>query len=99
MYICAYNRPVDVEWDARKAASNRKKHGVDFADAATVLSDDAAITIVDEHFDERRWVTIGMDALGRVLVVVYTRREGRVRLISARAATKRELGQYGGDEP
>jgi hypothetical protein len=66
----------------------------DFADAATVLHDDYAITIPDEGLDEERLVTTGMDALGRVLVVVYTWREGRVRLISARSATPRERRQY-----
>jgi uncharacterized DUF497 family protein len=62
----------DVEWDPRKAAANVKKHGVDFADAATVLYDERAITISDDDEDEERYVTIGKDALGRVLVVVYT---------------------------
>jgi len=62
----------DVDWDPRKAAANIKKHGVDFADAATVLYDERAITIRDDDEDEERYATIGMDALGRVLVVVYT---------------------------
>ena len=52
----------DVEWDSRKAAANLKKHGVDFADAATVLHDDQAITIRDDEAGEERYVTIGMDA-------------------------------------
>lgn len=58
----------DAEWDTRKAAANLKKHGVDFADAATVLHDEQAITVLDDEADEERYVTIGMDALGRVLV-------------------------------
>jgi uncharacterized DUF497 family protein len=62
----------DVEWDPRKAAANLKKHGVDFADAATVWHDEQAITIREDAEGEERYVTIGMDALGNVLVVVYT---------------------------
>jgi len=87
---------VEVEWDSRKAAANLRKHGVDFADAATVVYDDQAVTIPEERSDEERFVTIGMDALGRVLVVVYTWRDERLRLISARKATPRERRQYEG---
>ena len=54
----------EFEWDARKAASNLRKHGIDFADAATVLYDELAVTAADEERDEERFVTIGMDALG-----------------------------------
>lgn len=71
-----------------------QKHGVDFADAATVLSDDLALTLPDDNPDEERSVTVGMDALGRVLVVVYTRRKERIRLISARKATSSERREY-----
>jgi uncharacterized DUF497 family protein len=85
----------DAEWDPRKAAANLKKHGVDFADAATVLHDEQAITIRDGGADEERYVTIGMDALGNVLVVVYTWRDDRPRLISARKAKPQEREQYG----
>jgi len=85
---------VGLEWDQRKSAANLRKHGIGFADAATVLHDDYAITIPEEGPDEGRFVTTGMDALGRVLVVVYTWRENRVRIISARAATSRERRQH-----
>ena len=84
----------DVEWDPRKAAANLKKHGVDFADAATVLYDERAVTIRDDHAREERYVTIGMDALARALVVVYTWRGNRPRLISARTATPQERQEY-----
>lgn len=94
MHICAYDW-ADVEWDSRKAAANLKKHGVDFADAATVLHDEQAITVRDDQADEERYVTIGMDALGNVLVVVYTWRDDRPRLISARNAKAQEREQYG----
>jgi uncharacterized DUF497 family protein len=85
---------VEVEWDSRKAASNLKKHGVDFADAVTALYDDQALTVSDEHAHEERYVTLGMDALGRILIVAYTWRGNGVRLISARKATPRERRQY-----
>jgi uncharacterized DUF497 family protein len=86
---------VELEWDSRKAASNLRSHGVDFADAATVLFDDMAITVLDDaEDDEKRHVTLGLDALGRCLVVVYTWREETVRLISARKATGSERRQY-----
>ena len=68
---------------------------IDFADAATVLHDQQAVTIPDGRSDEEeRFVTLGMDALGRVLVVVYTWRRNRPRLISARTATRPERRQY-----
>lgn len=84
----------DAEWDPRKAAANVNKHGVDFADAATALYDERAITIRDDDEEEERYVTIGLDALERVVVVVYTWRGDRPRLISARRATAQERRQY-----
>jgi uncharacterized DUF497 family protein len=86
---------MELEWDASKAGANLKKHGVDFADAATVLLDPHAITIQDDRAEEERFITLGIDALGRVLVVVYAWRGERIRLISARGATSRERRQYG----
>jgi uncharacterized DUF497 family protein len=88
---------MEFEWDARKAAGNQRKHGIDFADAATVLHDERAVTIRDEHPAEERFVTAGLDALGRVLVVVDTWRGERVHLISARRATRRERAECEGD--
>ena len=86
---------MEFEWDPRKASVNLRRHGVDFADAGTVLHDEQAITIPDERLEEEdRFITLGMDALGRVLVVVYTWREDRPRIISARKATPRERRQY-----
>ena len=83
-----------VEWDAAKAKANLKKHGIDFADAATVLFDELATTVRDVSSDEERYATIGADALGRILVVVYAWTEEHVRLISARKGTKKERRQY-----
>jgi hypothetical protein len=82
------------EWDDFKAVSNRKKHGVDFADAVSVLEDEHALTVEEAVFGEDRLVTIGTDLLGRVLVVVYTWRGERIRIISARKATRRERMTY-----
>ncbi|MFN7941632.1 MAG: BrnT family toxin [Thermoanaerobaculia bacterium] len=86
------------EWDSRKAAVNRRKHGVDFADAVAVLEDPLAMTVEDFGRVERRYLTIGLDTLGRLLVVSYTWRQGRIRLISARRATARERRQYEGGQ-
>lgn len=59
-----------------------------------MFSDDLAITIEDERFEEERFITIGVDAFGRILVVVYTWRGDQIRLISARRATRTERQQY-----
>ncbi len=67
---------------------------MDFADAATALEDEAALTVPDHDPDEERWVTQGMDALRRILVVVFAWRDDQVRLISARKATRSERRHY-----
>jgi hypothetical protein len=90
---------MEYEWDQDKAEKNFQKHDVDFADAVTVLEDGSALTLEDRHPDEDRFVTVGMDAMGRILVVVYTWRGESVRLISARKATRRERKQYEGKDP
>ena len=85
------------EWDEEKAKENLEKHGIDFADAATVFDDTMALTMPDPTSEEEdRFVTLGMDALGRLLVVAYTWRDDRIRPISARKATRRERRQYEG---
>jgi uncharacterized DUF497 family protein len=85
-----------AEWDPEKAAANLRKHGVDFADAETALHDEMAMTVPDVSADEGRFVSLGTDALGRLLVVVYEWRDDEVRLISARKATRSERRQYEG---
>ncbi|WP_017297538.1 BrnT family toxin [Nodosilinea nodulosa] len=82
------------QWNQDKATANLRKHGIDFADAVSVFSDDLAITISDERFDEERFVTLGLDGFGRVLVAVYTLRDAEIQIISARKATKQEQRQY-----
>lgn len=85
--VAVYTRTqmIAFEWDPRKAATNARKHGIQFADA---------ITLRDDAQNEERWVTIGMDAVARVLTVVYTWRGDIIRIISARTATPNELSQY-----
>lgn len=86
------------EWDANKAAANLRKHGVSFADAATVFVDDLAIRVLDQisSLDEDRFVILGMSVPGDLLVVVYTWRGERIRIISARQATPCERKSYEG---
>ncbi len=86
---------MEAEWDPAKARSNLAKHGISFADAALVLNDDFAISIPDTWpAEEDRFVALGTDALGRVLVVSYAYRRNTIRIISARRATKSERRQY-----
>jgi uncharacterized DUF497 family protein len=76
---------VDTEWDPRKARLNHDKHGVRFSDAVAALEDQRALTLRDPSAgEEDRWVTLGRDALGRLLVVAYCWRGERIRIISAR---------------
>jgi uncharacterized protein len=84
-----------VEWDPDKARENRRKHGVDFADAAIALEDKNALTIEDRDHDEVRFKTLGMGPQLEVLLVVHTiRTGGRIRIISARRATRTQTKHY-----
>jgi uncharacterized protein len=87
---------VIYEWDPLKATANVRKHGVSFEEAASVFLDRAALTFVDpDHSeDEERAITIGRSARRRVLFVAHTERRDRLRIISARRATRREQEQY-----
>jgi len=85
---------VDYEWDEAKAQTNRRNHGIDFADAATVFEDEFALTVVDDASGEERFITLGRDAMERLLAVVYTWRGDRIRIISARKATSSERRFY-----
>lgn len=86
---------MPVEYDPAKAAANLKKHGVSFADAEGVLFDPLAVTVEDTSaVGEQRFATVGLGSAGEILVVVYTEREGRYRIISARRATPRERKTY-----
>jgi uncharacterized DUF497 family protein len=86
---------MSFEFDPAKARTNLRKHGVSFSHAEQALRDPVAYTIDDpDSASERRFVTLGMDALGRVLVVVHTQRGERTRLISARKASRGEADRY-----
>lgn len=82
------------EWDQSKAKKNQLKHGVSFADTFAVFEDPNAITLDDPGTSEQRYITIGMDGFGRILVVVYTWRGDNIRIISARKAVRNEVKQY-----
>ena len=91
------------EWDPHKAKTNYKKHHVTFETATSIFKDEQAISIFDDEHsdDEERWITLGMDALTRVLVVVhlYFKIENdtcTIRIISARKAVAKEIETYKG---
>jgi len=86
---------MEITWDPKKAALNYRKHGVELSHGATVLDDPMAVTIEDKRHDEQRFISVGSDILGRVLVVVYAYAgKDHVRLISARAASQNERKTY-----
>ncbi|MCU1785386.1 BrnT family toxin [Pseudomonas sp. 13B_2.1_Bac1] len=89
-------RTFRIQFDEAKNIANQQKHkGISLADAEPVFYDGAALTIQDHDHDEERWVTIGTDAKGRILVVAYTYRDPHfVRIISARLASRNERRQY-----
>lgn len=87
---------LEFEWDPEKAASNFIKHQVSFEAASTVFGDPLSLTIFDpDHSqDEDRYITMGASADGQLLLVSHTDRESRIRIISARLASKRERKAY-----
>ena len=86
------------EWDASKARINIEKHGISFEEATTIFGDPLAITVESSVVrGEKRFVTIGQSSKARfVIVVVHTDRNDRIRIISARPASRAERKQYGG---
>ena len=85
---------MEYEWDADKEVENYGRHGVHFADAVGVFEDERALTEPDTTTSEERFKTLGLDFLGRLVVVVYTYRGERIRLIHARKATARHRAIY-----
>lgn len=87
---------MEFEADPVKAAQNFKKHKVSFEEAASVFGDAMELTFPDpDHsIGEMRWLSFGMSGRGRVLAVIYTERRGKIRLVSARVATKQERKIY-----
>ncbi len=86
----------EFEWDDNKAVRNLKKHGVSFEEAVTIFNDPLIATIPDpdNSKDEERYISIGVSVGGRLLVVIHTEREERIRLISCRKATNAERKYY-----
>ena len=87
---------MEVEWDPDKAKANAETHGVEFGEAMTVFGDPLEVTIADpDHSkDEQRFLSIGTSSADRLVVVAYTERAGRTRLINAREASSQERKQY-----
>jgi len=87
---------LEFEWDDEKARSNVKKHRVSFEEAETAFTDPMALTMFDDEHsvDEDRFVLIGESERRRLLVVSYTERGDRFRIISARVANRHEKKQY-----
>ena len=86
----------NFEWDPKKAEANLRKHGVSFTEAVTAFGDPLSINMPDpDHSDrEQRFIVLGMSERYRLLVVSYTERPPRTRIISARLATRNERKQY-----
>ena len=87
---------LEFEWDPAKAELNLKEHGISFDEGTTVFRDTLSITISDpDHSDsEDRFIDIGMSHRMQLLVVSYTERKDKIRIISARRATKAERKNY-----
>ena len=87
---------LEFEWDENKSRSSLKKHGVDFQEGKTVFNDPFAITIYDPDYSEseERYLDIGISSKGRILVVWYTERNDKIRIIGCRKATRFEREQY-----
>ncbi len=86
---------MKIKWDPKKASANYTKHKIRFSDAESVLFDPFALTCPDSKaVVEERFITIGCDALQRIVLVVYTFRGDSIRLISARRATRKERKSY-----
>lgn len=87
---------MDFEWDEAKAEANERKHGISFSEAMTVFGDPLAVTGYDPKHadDEDRFLTMGTSIVGRLIVVSHTDRGSSIRIMSARAATRRERKDY-----
>jgi uncharacterized DUF497 family protein len=87
---------LNFEFDPAKAAGNLKKHGVSFDEAVTVFDDPLSSTLPDDQHseDEHRFITVGLSSKQRLLFVVYTETDSRIRLIGARPTTATEREQY-----
>jgi uncharacterized DUF497 family protein len=90
-----YHVPMHITWDPQKAVASFQKHRIRFSDAEMVLYDPFAMTLEEQVVaSEQRFVTVGSDAVGRIIAVVYSYSTDSIRLISARKATLTERKQY-----
>ncbi len=87
---------LKFEWNPNKAKKNIEKHGVSFDEAATAFSDPLSMTYddPDHSYGENRYIIIGLSALGNLLFISHTEKDGQIRIISARKLTKKERKQY-----
>jgi uncharacterized protein len=87
---------MEFEWNPDKAGSNYEKHGVTFEEAATVFNDALSVTFPDpaHSIGESRYVIIGVSRFGKLLIIAHTDREDKIRIISAREATRQERRFY-----
>ena len=87
---------MEFIWNHSKAASNLRRHGISFHEAATVFSDPLSKTVYDpDHsVEENRYITVGISHCGRILMVAHSEQNDHIRLISARELTRRERRQY-----
>ena len=87
---------MEFEWDQSKAIANLKKHGISFEEAKTVFDNPLAVIFDDEahSIDERREIIIGHSQQNRFLLIAFTERSSRIRIISARLATRKEREDY-----
>lgn len=89
-------KSFEIQYHRAKNAANKLKHlGISLAETEPVFHDERALTLEDNHHDEQRWIIMGLDGKGRLLVVAYTHRDPNfVRIIPARLASKNERRQY-----
>ena len=87
---------IRFSWNRKKAEDNLRKHHISFEEASTVFGDPLSITVDDPAHsgDESRFILLGHSISGRLLVIVHSEREGSIRIISAREATRRERRTY-----
>jgi uncharacterized protein len=87
---------MKFQWDSQKADINLKKHGVAFQEAASIFGDTLSMTYYDPDHSarEHRFITLGMSRFGRILMVAHTDRHDKIRIISARKATRKERKFY-----
>lgn len=90
----------EFEWDTDKDEKNIRNHCVSFDEAKSVFNDPGFITVIDEEHssDEERYISIGISANGGLIMLAHTDHDGRIRIISARRATKKEEKFYAGSE-